>query len=243
MALTLSENFEDRDTIVFLESHTHGGKSSMSAPHTPPWPPPGSTYVDPKELRPRRRWYTIGVVSLIALVVSGAIGFFTTLLPVLGQPEFDAEVHGTGEADFALADPEEGLHQLSLYVSPSGGVPQACVLRTPEGEREFSSSNATHEGHTNSASWEMVGRIRGLEAGEYTLSCEGNEETTYSVTQQDILDDLLFAFFGALGFAIVLPGLGVLIGATILIVTAVRRNSHKRRLLAERARYGATMYP
>ena len=84
----------------------------------------------------------------------------------------------------------------------------------------------------------MVGRIRGLEAGEYTLSCEGNEETTYSVTQQDILDDLLFGFFGALGFAVLLPGLGVLIGATILIVTAVRRNSHKRRLLAERARYG-----
>ena len=210
----------------------------MAAPHTPPWPPHGHTYVDPKELRPRRRWYAIGVATLLALVVSGAIGFFTTLLPVLGQPEFDAEVHGAGEADFALAAPEKDLHQLSLYVSPSGGAPQACVLRTPEGEREFSAPRATHEGHTNNGSWEMVGRIKGLEAGEYTLSCEGDEETTYSVTQQDLLDDLLFGFFGALGFAVLLPGLGVFVGATILIVTAVRRNSHKRRLLAERARYG-----
>jgi len=210
----------------------------MAAPHTPPWPPHGHTYVDPKELRPRRRWYAIGVATLLALVVSGAIGFFTTLLPVLGQPEFDAEVHGAGEADFALAATEKDLHQLSLYVSPSGGAPQACVLRTPEGEREFSAPRATHEGHTNNGSWEMVGRIKGLEAGEYTLSCEGDEETTYSVTQQDLLDDLLFGFFGALGFAVLLPGLGVFVGATILIVTAVRRNSHKRRLLAERARYG-----
>lgn len=209
----------------------------MSFAHPPPRPNPGP-HVDPSELRPRRRWYVIGATVIFVLGASGVVGFLLMLFSVLGQPEFDAEVHGTGEAAFSLPAPEEGQYRLSLYVSPNGADPHACVLQTPEGETDFGHSGVSHEVETGGTSWEMVGRAENLGPGEYTLSCHGDEGTTYSVTQEDVLDGLLIGVFGALGFAVVPPGIGLLIGVPILIVTAVRRNSHKRRLLGERVRYG-----
>lgn len=205
----------------------------MSTPYPPPRP-----HVDPSELRPRRRWYAVGTGVIVGLFATGVVGFLVMLFTTLGLPEFDAEVDGTDEAAFSLPAPEGDSHRLSLYVSPSGADPDACVLGTPEGETEFGPSGTSHEVEAGGASWELIGDTGNLEAGEYTLSCAGEEGTTYAVTQENVMGGFFTGILGALGFAFVPPLLGLLIGLPILIVTAVRRNSHKNRLLGARVRGG-----
>lgn len=207
----------------------------MSASYPPPRPGP---HVDPSELRPRRRWYVIGAGVIVGLFATGVVGFLVMILTAVELPEFDAEVDGTDEVVFSLPAPEANGHRLSLYASPNGADPDACVLGTPEGEAEFGRSGTTHEVTAGAESWELVGETGNLEAGEYTLSCEGEEGTTYAVTHENVMDGVFSGVLGALGFAFVPPLLGLLLGVPILIVTAVRRDSHKRRLLGERLRGG-----
>ncbi|MCY9787261.1 hypothetical protein KIK06_25600 [Nocardiopsis sp. EMB25] len=191
--------------------------------------------VDPRELRPRRVWYVLGTGVITLGILVGIAGFAVMMVRMLAPPEFEAELRGSGEVTFTL---DEGVGRLGLYASPWDADGYSCVLVLPDGqEREFGFPPYSHSVDTLSESWALAGDAETAGAGEYALACDGGADTAFGVTdiqdgERTFLANLMGAFASILGA----PLTGLLVGAPILIVTAARRNRHRRRLLGERGR-------
>ncbi|WP_116245463.1 hypothetical protein [Nocardiopsis sp. FIRDI 009] len=207
----------------------------MSVPYPHPPGHPTGPVIDPRELRPRRLWYAVGAAVVATGLLGGFAGFVWAVFQTLRLPEFEAELRDPGEVVFTVGD---GVRQLGLYTSPAGADADACVLVLPDGgERAFSFPPYGHDVETGSESWSLVGAAETAGGGEYTLACDGGQDTVHAVADigdggRTFVTNVLGAF-AAIGGGVLVA---LAVGGPILVVTGVRRGRHKRRLIGERAR-------
>lgn len=208
-----------------MSQHPHYGHPG---PHGRP-----NIHVDAREVRPGRGWFVIGALVIVGGIATAIVGFVLSLVSTVSIPEFEAQVTSGQESSFTVADPG---FQLGLY-SSSGSGGQACVLLLPDGgESGFGSPGYSHNVNVGSQSWSLVGTYELSEAGEYTLSCADNSTTTeFAVTNNGEGGvEIVQGVGSSLLWALVPSFLGLVLGLTIIITTAVRRSRFQRHLIAER---------
>lgn len=191
-----------------------------------PFPSP---QIPANELRPGRRWYaTAAAISVVLIVLGLAIGVHR-FKNVVDAVDTDNRF-GDGDTVTLRLDPE---HEKAIWirdqVSPSH---QACDITGPGDPR------LTGPGIdmflTRDETWNPLYTIDVPRAGDYKVTC-----SSQGAPSQYAIGDPggLVTFGGWLALAVSLPVLGVSVGVGIALVTAFRRRSHRKRLLAER--YGS----
>ncbi|MFL1380148.1 hypothetical protein [Nocardiopsis protaetiae] len=194
-------------------------------------PPPPR--VHPSELRPGRGGYWAGGLAIVLGGITGIALFVHFLVQAVALPTFTAELESPGSLEFeyrTAGRPE----LLTLYSTSASASPEDCLLITPSG----SYTGFGHPGYSHeSTTWSLVGDTLLGERGDYTLTCEGDPGASYAIAV--VPDDGAMAqgIVGALASFFLIPLGGLVLGLILIIGTAVRRNNHKRRLLAERAGY------
>ncbi|MBZ9599628.1 hypothetical protein K7B06_31760 [Streptomyces erythrochromogenes] len=83
---------------------------------------------------------------------------------------------------------------------------------------------------TRDETWTPLHTIDAPQAGDYRITCSSQALSRYAVGESGGLVTLA----GRLILAVLLAVLGLGIGAVIVLVTALRRRGHRKRLLAER---------
>ncbi|MGH3094973.1 MAG: hypothetical protein ACRDMV_03105 [Streptosporangiales bacterium] len=194
---------------------------TSQTPHPGHPPAPGS--VDPRELRPRRLWYVIGPVIFVLCCLLAAGVFIWTLygafsgLTELGPGKTTVQLTPDEEKTFYSSKPRD------LTAFP--GVP--CQVSGPgqyKPEPVFGSETLTRDGTT----WHAILHFHVTKAGGYDVTCGGQGSVRFAIGNKFSVGGLVGGIFAI----IAIPFVGFLIGGAIVLVTALRRNGHKKRLLA-----------
>jgi hypothetical protein len=222
-------------------------------PESPPPPPPGTPvprppaplrppppYIEPSRLRPREHWYwvagAVGVLGVAASVVL-FVGFFSSLVDDLTGPL--TELRAPGQETLEL---EPGAERTIYRQEREDGAPipnaagrdPACsVTRAGGGLVELDDNEFGWTLKRNGDRYEALYDFRIAEGGSYRVACNTKDDNLAAIPLAigetiglwDLLKKgggALALFFGA-----------IVIAAAIGIVTAVRRDAHKRRLQHE----------
>ncbi|GHD96494.1 serine/arginine repetitive matrix protein 2 [Streptomyces naganishii] len=186
----------------------------------PPAPPPR---IPAKELRPRRVWYV--VAALLGIVLSGAgIAFLVTGVTDAIHSIDTTRSFPSGESrTFRFAEGETK----AIYVSQSGrGHVECRIPEMPSGA--MTQPRSTFRITVGSRVWERVFEVKSGRSGDYSLTCTSQLPAEFALGDRPRV--------GATVGSIV-AGIGCLFAAlassvTIVVVTAVRRGRHRRRLAA-----------
>ncbi len=200
----------------------------------PQVPPPPVPAIDGKELRPRARWYWIGGLTIPIGALASFLVFLGLLLSATAEPEFIAEFEGGSSATFQVEEGQEG--HWGLYVEGDANR-FACELDTPAGPGS-GNDNLDTAPHSYSGtaydSWRLTAELSTPEPGEYVLRCDDIHSGTYGIgTLEQTASSEAKLVTGVL-ILVVLGPLSFIAGVVVLIVTGVRRASHRTRLVRER---------
>lgn len=193
---------------------------------------PGSVpYLDPGEIRPRRRWYVIAaLVAVVSAVVGGTVlvtGFWKAFPEVKAQ-----SLDGSRAVAPLTADRTWGLWiatnrpvpvEVGCTVTDAGGAPVA--IHRPSGETTFS---------RDGDEWAALYVFDVPRDGTYEFVCDDRDASTrymYAVARYLDLDSVSGP---VTVFALLLLG-GFAAGGGMAIAVTVRRGRHRRSLLAWRA--------
>ncbi|WP_156208176.1 hypothetical protein [Nocardiopsis sp. SBT366] len=203
----------------------------MAAPN--PGPRRRRTHVDPRELRPSRTWFWVGGTLLTLSLVAGTVLFALLSVRAVALPEFAASTQGSQSATFTVPSTQGTEQGWLLYGSPRGVDHTACTLTAPDGGHPvFAYPTFNHQVEEENRSWAMIGTATLTQPGEYTLTCQGTDDVRFGIAPgAQTTGTLVTGLFGALGSLLLLPALGVSSGLALIVVTAVRRQHHRERLL------------
>jgi hypothetical protein len=179
--------------------------------------------VPAKDLRPRRIWYL--VAALLGLVLAGAGAAFIVVTVTSTVDSVDtARSFSSGDArTFGFV---QGKTR-AIYVSQSGKGRVACrIPGMPSGS--ITQPSVTFTVTAGSRSWERVFEVKPVSSGDYTVTCTSERPAEFALGDKPKV--------GALVSGIV-AGIGCFFAAfaatvTIVVVTAVRRSRHRKRLTA-----------
>lgn len=173
------------------------------------------------ELRPRRRWYFVGLgVFLVCLVAGGVVAGVLFVSAARKGGDFHRLADGT-QLTLPAGD-EKYLYSKTVPDNPF--EPPTCHASGP-GTVSFSGMHSTQTQTKDDGTWTAVARLHVSVAGRYTISCPPGAE--YAVGNGAF--GVLGRVFGAFGAFFGLALLGFLAGGTIALVTLVRRSSDRRR--------------
>ncbi|GHC80299.1 hypothetical protein GCM10007079_19150 [Nocardiopsis terrae] len=206
----------------------------MAAPHPAPYGPP--PHVDPRELRPSRTWYWVGGALIPLSLALGAVLFVTLILQATTPPDFTAQTRGTQSTTFTVDPAVHTQPQWLLYGSPTPVDHTACSLTGPDGQQPaFAYPTFNHEVEDPEGSWAMIGMTELTQAGEHTLTCQAPDDVRFALAYgADLADHTLTGLLSSLASQLTLPFLGAAGGLLLIIVTAVRRSSHRQHLIDQR---------
>ncbi|MGA4847248.1 hypothetical protein ACOBQB_13655 [Streptomyces sp. G5(2025)] len=187
-----------------------------------PSPPPR---IPANELRPGRHWYATAAVIAVVLTALGAVIGVSRFHDVVDAVDTGHQF-ADGDTVTLRLDPED---EKALWIKERGPSPdQSCDITGPGAPR------LTDPGIdvflTRDAAWNPLHTIHVPRAGEYKITCTSQGPSRYAIGDPGGL----VAFGGWLILAGLFPVVGILICAAIVLVTAVRRSGHRKRLLAER---------
>ncbi|USY20815.1 hypothetical protein NE857_03940 [Nocardiopsis exhalans] len=199
--------------------------------------------IDGKELRPRSRWYWIGGLTIPVGGLVAVLVFVGLLLSATAEPEFIAEFEGGDSAVFQVEEGQEGYW--GLYVE--GGANRfACELDTPSGPG-YGNDNLETAPHSYSGtaydSWRLTAELSTPEPGEYVLRCDDLHPGTYGIGTLEQTASAEAKLITATLVLVILAPVSLIAGAVILIVTGVRRSSHRSRLIRERLQASVVPQP
>lgn len=221
-------------------------------PGTPPPPPPRPAprppppYVDLSLLRPSTVWYwvagAIGVAS-VAVAVALFVGFAGSLIDELGGPltalrtpgEVTLELEPGAERAIYRQVREAGA---PIHVSP-GPEPTCTVTRVGGGAVEVGDAfdwTLKRDGDRYDALYDF----EAPQGGSYAISCEDAGDPSRSVPLAIGQKVGLLSLFGRIVAILGVLFGGLVIAVTIVTVTVVRRDSHKRRLQHQALERGAS---
>ncbi|MFI7007780.1 hypothetical protein [Streptomyces sp. NPDC050145] len=191
-------------------------------------PPPR---ISANELRPGRRWYGVAAAVAFALIVLGAVIAVYRFSRVVDAVDTGHQF-GKGDTVSLRLGPDSDR---AIWVrDPPGPTPdQKCHITGP-GEPRLTGPGIDVF-HTRHEVWNPRYTIEVSRTGDYEVTCSSPDPDRYAIG-----DSGGYLAFGiGLVPAVLLPVLGVAVGAAITLVTAFRRSGHRKRLLAERRGVGA----
>lgn len=201
------------------------------------WGPPQQPYwakprIDRSLLRPKAGWYALSVLPFVL----GVAALATFIVLAVGAfPEEPTPFVAPGTHVLRLDHPEDQTiyrHSRTGGVAAVGGVPN-CSVRNQRTERSVPVRQSGTTTLTLGADkYEAMIDFDPPSAGTYRVTCQ----PTAGAASQPLAvgERLRFGRFALLiGAAIVSFLLGGLLGAVVIAVVAVMRNSHKRRLERE----------
>jgi hypothetical protein len=187
-----------------------------------PLPPPQTTA---NELRPGRHWYvTAAAIAVVLIVLGVAIGVYR-FDNAIDAVDTDNQF-ANGDTVTLRLEPES---EKTIWVKYPGRSPgPECDITGP------GSPGLTDPGPdvflTRDETWMPLYTIDVPRAGDYAVTCSSQALSRYAIGGSGGM----VAFAGGLILAVSLPILGITICAVIVLVTAIRRSGHRKRLLAER---------
>lgn len=202
---------------------------------TPPVPP-----IPARELRPGRGWYLVAVAVALGGLLAGVMVFAFSQTSLSGSlPHF----YGRSNAESPLTVDLRRGQRYVIYVDNFEGSP-ACsgsgehggtVAITPLPGSSFTFQKGWSE------MWDARYELTVSRDDRYRLTCgaggyvgelDGELVTeSYAVGEEFPTGVLVGRFFTALAALVGLSALGFLAGVVIALVTLVRRNMHKSRLI------------
>ncbi|MFI2204112.1 serine/arginine repetitive matrix protein 2 [Streptomyces sp. NPDC020192] len=194
-------------------------------PWGPPYggPPPPLPAIPARDLRPRRIWYL--VAALLGLVLAGA-GIAVIVVTVKNTLDSIDTARSFSSGDSRTFGFVQGKTK-AIYVSQSGKGRVEC--RIPElGSGSMTRPDSTFRITLGSRTWERVFEVKPGSSGAYTLTCTSELPAEFALGDTPRV--------GAMAGNIV-AGVGCFLAAfavavAIIVVTAVRRSRHRRRLVA-----------
>ncbi|MEU9109370.1 hypothetical protein AB0D54_34610 [Streptomyces xanthophaeus] len=178
-------------------------------------------------LRPGRHWYaTAASIAVVLIVLGVAIGVYR-FSNVIGAVDTGRHF-ANGQTVSLWLDPDS---EQAIWIRDEEFEPSAdpkCSITGP-GEPRLTEPGidvflTRHE------TWNPLHAIDVARAGDYEITCTSHASSTYAIGDSGGI----FALAGWLILAVALPVLGITLCAVIVLVTAVRRRIHRKRLLAER---------
>lgn len=178
--------------------------------------------IDPRRLRPRRRWY--GVAILVA-VLSIALGVGGMTVGYLSAENLSPDFR-TYPGDKMSLIPMESGRRYALYVPANG--PRICIVGTEK------VAMPADEGFTftrDGQKWAHVGNVQAVASASYSVKCEAPSYGFGDLPEYD-----QYRLRGGPGLAALLglPCLGMTLCFAIALVTGLRRGRHKMRLQTAR---------
>ncbi|OLZ66996.1 serine/arginine repetitive matrix protein 2 [Streptomyces sp. IMTB 2501] len=195
-------------------------QTPWGAPFGGPLPLPG---IPAKDLRPRRIWYL--VAALLGLVLAGAgIAFIVATVNHTVHSIDTARSFSSGDSQtFSFV---QGKTK-AIYVSQSGKGHVNCrIPEMPSGA--MTQPDSTFQITLGSRTWERVFEVKPGSSGDYTLTCTSELPAEFALGDKPEVGATIGSIAAAVGCFI-----AAFVGAaTIIVITAVRRSRHRRRLLA-----------
>jgi hypothetical protein len=197
----------------------------------PPTPPPP---VDPRVLRPGRGWYAVaGVVVVLGVLAGVGLFAFGIVSLVRGLPKMKTEFRAGTSATVALTADRTWAVYTDEPV-PDSGTSTCTGAASGDATIRLTEPSATFTFDRGRRHWRLVYRIRVSRDGTYELTCrpvpEANGGQIYAVGDDVQVGGFVAKVFGSIAALLGLPCLALVAGAVIALVTALRRNSHKKRL-------------
>ncbi|MEU8955840.1 hypothetical protein AB0C93_16215 [Streptomyces sp. NPDC048518] len=180
-------------------------------------------HIPANELRPGRHWYVTAALTAAVLIVLGAVIGVYRLTHVTdavdtGHPFRD------GDTVTVRLGPESDK---AIWISERGPSPdQECDITGPGDPRLTSPGIDVYL--TRDEAWNPLRTIEVSRTGDYEVTCSSKGPSRYAIGDPEGH----VGFLAGLVPAVLLPVLGVGIGAAVALVTFVRRRGHRRRLLA-----------
>ncbi|MFD3541388.1 hypothetical protein ACFWUQ_18090 [Streptomyces sp. NPDC058662] len=181
--------------------------------------PSASPRIPEHTIRPGRHWYATAAAIAVVLIALGlGIGAYG-LKDVIGAVDTDRQFSDGGSVTLRL-EPE---HEKAIWIESRGPSPdQVCRITGPGDPR------LTEPGIdvflTRDETWNPLHGIRVSQAGEYEVTCTSDGPSQYAIGDAGGL----VALGGRLGLAVLLPVLGVSVGAAVALVTAFRRRKSRQ---------------
>jgi hypothetical protein len=185
-----------------------------------PLPPPR---IPANELRPGRHWYVTAAAIAVVLTVLGVAFGVYRFAGLTGRVDTD---HQFANGDTVTLRLEPGAERAVWAKYPGRSPGPRCDITGPGDPRLTDPGTDVYL--TGDETWHVVQVIHVSQAGDYTLTCSSQALSRYALGGTGVLT----TFAGGLALVIVLPALGFGVCAVIVLVTAVRRSRHRKRLLA-----------
>lgn len=213
----------------------------MTNPYSPPsyvTPYSQPPLIDPSELRPRRRWFVVAGAVAATGVVAGVLVFALGIVALVkGIPDL-GQRFGNGEPVTVRMSAGETR---TIYGTGNTFDVECFSSRASEGRVTVSRGAYAFSFSSGGPTWHALYEVSVIRPGSYTLVCNGND-SMFAIGDPPNIGRFFGAIFGSILALVGLPGMGVLGGAIIAIVVGVRRNGHRKRLLAERTAWQPQWY-
>jgi hypothetical protein len=213
-----------------------GHHGAMTYPQAAPPP-----RIPASELRPSRVWYWVaGGIAVLGMCIGGVLGALGFASVVRDMPtSMDAEFDPGSPVTVDLSADKTW----AIYVSREqggGSIGTECV-GSPEngGTIELNRSDFNFQFDSGGRSWRHAYDVEVSETGRYQIECRVRDaaatDARFGIAESITnVSGLAGRAFGSLGALLGIPCLALTAAGIIAVVTAVRRNSHKRRLQQER---------
>lgn len=181
---------------------------------------PAVTPIAARDLRPRRRWYLVGLGVFLACLVAGVV---VAAVLVLAGAKKGGDFHRLADGNQVTLPAGDDKYLYGRSAAEQLQVP-ACRASGP-GTVRFDAVHSTQTMTKDDVTWVAVSRLHVSATGRYTITCSGHDD--YAVGNSTF--GVLGRVFGGIGAFFGLALLGFLVGGTIALVTLVRRSSDRRR--------------
>lgn len=188
---------------------------------------PSPAAISARDLRPRRLWYLVAVGVFCVCVAIGGVLFAVQIGDVADG------VNLQKLRDFTrvtlTAEKPQAIYATGRVDNRS--TPR-CVQRGP-GRLKVSSVRTTEHYTVGGTKWTVVGILEATESGTYRVRCQAAGATGMAIGNR--IGGVLAGGLGAVATFAGSIFFGVLTGGITALVTLLRRNGHKRRLLRSAA--------
>lgn len=188
----------------------------------------------PSEVRPRRWWFWVGGLVILAGFVAGITGFVIGLVSALGMPELETRFRAGEETVLQADRANDDTRTWLLYADRpmlSNDIEDDCTIEGPDPQARFAMSSYSHESTSGDETWILAAAIDISEPGSYTIACAAGSDAEFGVGYGDNGVNFATGLVGGLASFFLLPLLGLAIGVPIIVVTAVLRRKHRRTLM------------
>ncbi|MEU1406703.1 serine/arginine repetitive matrix protein 2 [Streptomyces sp. NPDC005728] len=186
-------------------------------------PPPPSPNIPAKDLRPRRIWYLVAAVLGLLLAGVGTAFIVVTVKNTVDSIDTARSFSSGDSQTFSFV---QGKTK-AIYVSQSGEGRVNCWIPGMQ-PGSLTQPDSTFHISVGSRTWERVFEVKPAGSGDYTLTCTSELPAEFALGDKPQVG----ATIGSIA-----AGIGCFLAAfaatvTIVVVTAVRRSRHRRRLAA-----------